>query len=292
MSLKKENQGQLILLGIVALASAWFLYDKFNTFETNGGKVSATLILMLIYDFFGKSAASGILLVSGLWMIVNGILNINNQKKWDAIEIEKKKPKFISFSDGEEFEIIRTLSNDEVDYFENMNFEIKEGLLFKHYWTDNSIDNKNDENWFNISTYFWKVDTQVQDALLPENFNNYQQLQFWFLNQVDQTNIKFEKLNNGTEKYYYEKQNEKIAINNLVERNIIEYCEIQSVGDDAINDFKYYQEELFFLITNSKVKCQNNELYINEDKVSIEIAYAIGAIELLRTKKNKVTLNY
>lgn len=284
MSLKKENHWQYILFGIVALLCSWFMYEKLSAYESGGEGLSLPLVLMLTYDFFGKSAPSGILAIGGLISIVSGILSIRNQKKWDVITAENNKPKFISFSDDLQFEIIRKLSDDFVNYFERLNIEIKEGQIYKHYWTDSVIyENENDENFLNMSTYFWKADLPFLDTLLPDFFKNYQNLEFRFLNHVD--HIKSEKISNDVEKYYYEEENKKIRISKLLERDIIEYCEIQTLENEDINDLKYYEDELYFVIVNSKIRYLNNELYIDTNPISIEIAYSIGAIELVRTKK-------
>jgi len=289
MSLKKENHWQYILFGIVALLCSWFVYEKLSAYESGGEGLSLPLVLMLTYDFFGKSAPSGILAVMGLIGIGNGILGIQNQKKWDTIRDENNKPKFISFSDDLQFEIIRKLSDDLVNYFERLNVEIKEGQIYKHYWTDSAINEReDDENLLNMSTYFWKADLPFWSTSLPEFFENYQKLEFRFLNK--ENHIKAEKVDNDASKYYYEEENKKISINKLLERNVIEYCEIQMLENEDINDLKYYEDELYFVLKSPKIRSLNDELYIDGNLISIEIAYAIGAIELVRTKKKSAIL--
>ncbi|MFB9080840.1 hypothetical protein ACFFLS_22095 [Flavobacterium procerum] len=287
MSLKKESQISLMVIGTIGLFSGLFLYNKFNAFETQGEELDISLpfFLTLIYDFFGKSAASGIISLTGLIMIVSGILSINNQKKWKALQIENSKPKFISLSEDLEFQITRKLSNDLVDYFERLNFEIKEGQIYKHYWTDSLVfEKENDENFLNMAVYFWKSDLPFSETLLPETFENFQKLEFRFLTSSD--TIKSEKIKNDVDKYYYEEGNKKKTISSLAEANSIEYCQIQTLDHEDSDDLRHYEDELYFVLTNPILKCRNNELYIGENAVSIEIAYAIGAIDLVRKKRN------
>lgn len=283
MEVKKESSGSQILWGLLCIGSAGFLYYELTRLETSGGTMSLNIIFAMLYNLFGKNVASGILAALGLFITIGGILDFKNKKKVKAIDEEEYKPEFISLND-EQFEIIRKLSDEEIDYFETLYPEIRHSQIYEQYWTDFlEYENENDENWLNISRYFWKANEPFYNTLLPESFKHYQRQKFTFLNNASNGKLKIQKVSGIVEKFHFEEENRVVSISELLERDLIAYCKIVDLAQESIDDIKQYQSEFFFVITNPKISSYNNELYIGENKISIEIAYAIDGIELART---------
>lgn len=283
MQVKKESSGSQIIWGFLCIAGSGLLYYELNKLEANGGTMSLNIIFAVLYKLFGKNVASGILAALGLLITVSAIIDFKNDKKLKAIEEEENKPEFLSFND-EKFEIIRKLSDEEIDYFETLDPQIKDSQIYQQYWTEFlDYENEDDENWLNISKYFWKADEPFYNTSLPEDYKDYQLLKFTFLDNTFERNLKIEKLYGIVEKFHFEESNRVVSISELVERNLIAYCKIVDLVEESINDLKHYQNEFFFVITNPKITSHHNELYIGESKISIEVAYAIGGVELVRT---------
>lgn len=289
MKVKKESSSSQILWGFLSICGAVLLYYELSKLEASGGTMTVNVIIAVLYNLFGKNVAVGFFAALGFFITISGILDFKNDKKVKAIEEEENKSEFISFSD-EKFEIIRKLSDEEIDYFETLNLKIKESQIYQQYWTDFlDYENEDDENWLNISKYFWKADEPFYNTSLPEDFKHYQHLKFTFVDDNIKENLKIEKLYGIVEKFHFEEENRVISIRELLERGLIAYCKIVDLAYESINDIKHYQSDFFFAITNPKITSLNNELYIGENKISIELAYAVGGIELVRTLPTKET---
>lgn len=280
MEEKKEKNKFLMTIGILAVCGAALLFHSLSEFQINGDSTKLYPVFITIYSILGKYASCGILLFLGVFLIVF------SKKKEGALQLiddEENATEFVFLKGGRKFEIVRKLDQEEILYFEYLNLEIKEGQIYKHFWSDNLIyESESDEEWLNISRCFWKIDEPFYNTLLPEKFKTYKQLPFRFKDNSSLQKVKIEKLNGIINKYHFEIENNNIPINELVKRGLVEYFKIEDLTTVGINDLGYYESELFFSIVNPEVKCFNNELYIGEDKISIEAGYAIGAIELTR----------
>lgn len=282
---KKEKPSTEIIFGIFMILVSIYFYKSLRDLELSGGEMKVPVILYFLYEKFGKDVTAGVLFLGGLVFLVNGILKRNNEKKHKEIEKKNSKPKFILINE-EEFQVKRKLTHIEAEYLNNLDLEIKEGKVYKHFWIDNIAKNENDQSWLNIAKYFWNANEPFYNTSLPEVFNNYKQLNFRFLK--NQSIIKTEILTEAIQRYYCEAVDQIIFIPELVEQNLIEYCHIEDIDEDTIGDLKYFKEDLFLLITNPKIKLQNNELYIGTEIISFEIAYTIGAFELMKRENNEI----
>ena len=276
---KKENNKLLITAGIIMICVVLPLFQRLSEFELSGDSAKLYPIFIALNKILGKYAACGILLLLGGFLVV---LGKRKESKLELIEEEENAPEFVAFGD-EKFELIRTWSDEEIHYFIRLNLEIKEGQVYKHFWEDDlNFEDENDENWLNISRYFWKTNEPFYNTFLPEDFKNFQQLKFRFKNADTAGNIRTEMLAGVIEKFHFEVENRVIPINELVERGLIEYFKIEDLITTSLQELKFYEDELFLSIANPKIKCRNNQLYIGQDKISLEIGYAIGAVELTR----------
>jgi hypothetical protein len=291
--LERENfkPREEIIFGVVAILVGIFLYNSLNSIEVNGGQMKINLILYFIYKNFGKDFASLPFILFGIYKIISGILNYNNIKKWKEIDAEKNKEKFISIGEGKDYKVVRNVSEKLISYLESLDLEQKEGQIYMHYWSVNSIAEKaNDQNYLNQTKYFWKADESFANKSLPENFENFQQRNFIFTTSKI-NNIKTDETIKTAEKFYYEENNQIVLIETLLEKGLIEYCIIEDLDEDNIGDMKYYEKDYCVLIVNPNVKYAGNEFYIEEEIISFEIAYCIGAIEIIRKMEHGILNN-
>lgn len=289
----KENQKprEKLLWGIFIIFGGCLIYNQLNNFEISGGTISINIILYFIYKNFGKDIVSIILIMFGIIKIISGILDYRNIKHWKEIEILKKEKRKITLNKDENYDLIRELSEEMKNYLTSLKLEIKENQLYMHYWTEElTYEGENDENWLNQAKYFWKDEETFSNKSLPEIFNNYQYRNFVFIKTNEIIEIKSENVfpNNETtiisKKYYCEGSEKIYLIKDLLEIGLIEYIQIEELDLELIKNIIDNPNKYFFLIINHKIKYNNHKFYIGNDEISIEIAYSIGGIEII--KKN------
>lgn len=283
---EKSTPTTLIIIGLLGIVASGLFLHQLQELETNGGTMSINIVFYFLYEAFGKEVSAGILFLLGLIFLVSGILKISNNKKWEKFEKENNKPRFITI-DNEEFLVTKKLNETEANFLDALELEIKEGKLYKHFWKEGINQNEQDENWLNRTKYFWKAEESFLNTALPEEFENYQQLTFRVLD-ID-LRIVTENLNQKAERYHAEKDHKVIFIPELKQQNQIEYCQIEEIDEDTLGDLKYYKDDLFLLITNPKVKLQNDVLFVGSEPISFVTAHSFGALELVRTTKSKIT---
>jgi hypothetical protein len=282
---KKETPSSQMMWGIFMILGAAFIYYYLNQKEQTGESFKINIIFYFIYEALGKLGVSGVILFIGLATLISGINNRKKQQKLDAIELENSRPTYISVNE-EQFLITRKPTESEINYLDDLKLDVKHGEVYKHFWIDDVNRDEKDLQWLNMGKYFWKADVEYFNTGLEEVFRNYQQLNFRFLE--DSSSIKSEKITSVVEKYHYEKDNQVVFIPELLEQNLIEYCQIINLDEDNIFDMKYFSEDLFLLITNPKIKYKNNDFYIGTEKITLQSGYAIGGIEMIKRIKNHV----
>lgn len=291
----KENQKprEKLLWGLLFIFGGYLIYNQLNNFETSGGTIHINIILYFIYKNFGKDIVSIIFVIFGIIKIISGILDYRNIKHWKEIEILKEEKRKITLNNDENYYLARELSVEMTNYLTSLKLEIIENQLYMHYWTEELIcKGENDENWLNQAKYFWTDEETFANKSLPETFKNYQHRNFIFKKSNEIIEIKPENvfLNNettATSKKYYCEGTEKIyLIKDLLETGLIEYIQIEELDLELIQNIIDNPNNYYFLIINHKIKYDNHKFYIGNNEISIEIAYSIGGIEII--KKNEI----
>ena len=162
-----------------------------------------------------------------------------------------------------------------------------------HYWTDNLVcTDRNDPEWQNKVMFFWKAEEPFPKKSLPPEFETFKTRHFLFGGdtsnislQVGQAMPWFGMPGLG-EKHVCEIDGQKVTIPELNELGLVEYIEQVELTTDNL-DILTNRDNYFFLIDDRITPFQNGNFYLKGKSISIDLAYSIGGIHIVK----KVGLN-
>ena len=278
-----------ILWGIFFLVVGFLLFYVLNDIEKNGGSLRLNLILFIIYEKFGKNIVSVIFIIIGSGKIVSGIIDYQNIKRLEINNILKKANNNFTLKSGEKYEFVRSISRENKELFPNLILPVIENQLFMHFWTEELIfEDQNVINWLNLKKYFWKESVLFGDKSLPETFNNYQHRNFIFTdiaknNEIMNETVFLDEDNSEISyKHFYKNQDKIYLLQELQELHYMQYVQIQDYEWDSIEEILENYNSYFILIVKTNIKYFNTTFYIDNESISIEHAYSIGGIEIIR----------
>lgn len=194
----------------------------------------------------------------------------------------------ISFGDNLIFKVVRQLTPQQKEKIETSTIPVMVAQLYMHYWTDNLVcEDPNDQTWQNQVVFFWKAEEPFPKKSLPPFFETFKVKKFVFI--ANHHNI---SLGTGQarpwfgmpglgEKHFCEINNKKITIPELNKMGAVEY--IEPVELDASNlDILTNREHYFYIVDERITQFNNNNFYIHDKIVPIEIAYSIGGIHIVK----------
>ena len=85
----------------------------------------------------------------------------------------------------------------------------------------------------------------------------------------------------GGEKYFCTINDEKIPVPKLYQMKAVEYIEHIVLTNENI-DILYQKGEYFFIVDERIVRFANNTFYLQNRPISIDTAYSIGGLHILK----------
>lgn len=205
----------------------------------------------------------------------------------------QKNDTFISTGDNIGYEIIRFLTEEQKDKINKSTILFSSGQLYMHYWTENLVStDRNDPEWQNKVMFFWKAEEPFSKKSLPPAFETYETKHFFFDGDPSNISLQVGKalpwfgMPGLGEKHVCELNGQKVTIPELNELGIIEYVEKVELTNENL-DILTNREDYFFLIDDRLIQFQNGNFFLKGKPISIDLAYSIGAIHIVR----KVELN-
>ena len=211
----------------------------------------------------------------------------NSQNLTETVQLEKGDT-FISTGDNYGYKIIRPLTEAQKDAVDKSTILLRTGQLYMHYWTDNLISNdRNDPEWQNKVVFFWKSEELFPKKSLPPEFETFKNKFFLFSGdtskfslQVGQAMPWFGMPGLG-EKHVCEISFQKVTIPELNKLGLIEYVEQVELTKENLNILTD-RDNYFFLIDERITHFQNGNFYLNDKPISIDLAYSIGGIHIIK----------
>lgn len=192
-----------------------------------------------------------------------------------------------SLGDDLNFKIIRHLSANLKEKIRTSTLDVMTSQLYMHYWTDDfSHDDPNDQYYQNLVVYFWKSEEPFYRKSLPSVFDMYNARNFILIVNNKNVTIKHGEVSPGFgmpgmgEKYFCDTFGEKISVPDLEKIGLAEY--IKSVEMTNENAEILTNKEQYFYLTDNRTTFKKNGFYIQDKLISIELAYEIGAINVVQ----------
>ncbi|MDP9955728.1 glycohydrolase toxin TNT-related protein [Epilithonimonas hungarica] len=213
------------------------------------------------------------------------INNIFNKDKKETL----RKGEILVSADNETFyKEIRSLSPDLSEKIVQSTIPLFVGQLYSHYLSDNveQLDIHHPERE-NQTVFFWNAEETFEKKSLPPHFEKMPVKYFIIVGESQTIQMQsaqampwFGMPGLGTKFCFTENEN-RLEIQDLEKRNIIQYLNIEDITDDSfhnLNDREYY----IFLVDERIVKYQDNNFYLNQKIIPIDLAYKIGGIHLAK----------
>ena len=200
----------------------------------------------------------------------------------------QKGDQFISTGDNVGFKIIRPLTEQQKEQIDKSTISLRTGQLFMHYWTDGLVcTDRNDPEWQNKVMFFWKAEEPFPKKSLPPHFENMKIK--YFLLAGDTSKVSFQVgqaipwfgMPGLGEKHASEINGEKVTVPELNKLGLVEYVEFVELAD-INSDILTNRDEYFFLIDERITSFHNGILYLQDKQISIDMAYSIGGIHIIR----------
>lgn len=195
---------------------------------------------------------------------------------------------FISTGENYAYKTIRPLTDEQRDRIDKSTILLRTGQLYMHYWTDNLVtSDRNDQEWQNKVMFFWKAEEPFPKKSLPPVFETFQVKHFLFTGdtsnislQVGQAMPWFGMPGLG-EKHVCEMNGEKVTIPELNRFGLVEYVEPVELTEDNLNILSD-RDHYMFLIDERITPFQNGSFYLKGKPISIDLAYSIGGIHIIK----------
>lgn len=200
----------------------------------------------------------------------------------------QKGDQFISTGDNVGFKIIRSLTDQQRELIDKSTIQLRTGQLFMHYWTDNLVcTDRNDPEWQNKVMFFWKAEESFPKKSLPSHFENMKVK--YFLLAGDTSKVSFQVgqampwfgMPGLGEKYACEINGEKVTVPELNQLGLVDYIEMVELTETNF-DILTKRGKYFFLIDDRITPFHNGSFYLQSKPISIDMAYSIGGIHIIR----------
>ncbi len=213
--------------------------------------------------------------------------NFQHSTKTEPVKLEKGDT-FISTGDNYGYKIIRPLTKLQRESVGKSTVLLRASQLYMHYWMDNLVCNDpNDQEWQNKVMFFWKAEEPFPKKSLPPIFETFKIKNFLFVGDI--SNIALEVgqampwfgMPGLGEKHSCEINGQKITIPELNKLGFVEYVEPVELTNDNL-DILTNREDYFFLIDDRITPFKNGNFYLKGKPISIDLAYSIGGIHLIK----------
>lgn len=200
----------------------------------------------------------------------------------------QKGDTFISTGDNFGFKIVRPLTEEQKEKIDKSTIQLRTGQLYMHYWTDNLVcTDRNDPEWQNKVMFFWKAEEPFPKKSLPPEFETFKTKYFLFKGdtstislQVGQAMPWFGMPGLG-EKHVCESNGQKITIPELNKLGLVEYVKQEELSNDNL-DILTNRDTYYFLIDDRITPFENGNFYLKGKPISIDMAYSIGGIHIVK----------
>ncbi|MGY3089712.1 hypothetical protein ACVWYF_002760 [Hymenobacter sp. UYAg731] len=200
----------------------------------------------------------------------------------------QKGDTLISTGDNEAFKVVRPLTEEQKGAIAKSTILLRTGQLYMHYWTDNLVGtDRNDPAWRNKVMFFWKAEEPFPRKSLPPEFETFKTRYFLFAGdtsgvslQVGQATPWFGMPGLG-EKHVCEINGQETTVPELNKLGLVEYVEQVALNSDNLSILTD-REHYFFLIDDRITPFQNGVFYLKGKPVSIDLAYSIGGIHIVK----------
>lgn len=216
--------------------------------------------------------------------------NIQNSEEMETIHLQKGDT-IVSTGENTFFKIIRPISDEQKQAIEKSTIFLRSDQLFMHYYTDNlvCVDRK-DPEWQNKVMFFWKAEEPFPKKSLPQIFETFKTKYFLFIGDTSKVSLQVGQvapwfgMPGLGEKHFCELNGERVTVPELHIAGLVEYfekVELTSNNLDILNN----KEDFFFLIDNRTVQFENGNFYLVNNPISIDLAYSVGGIHIIRKAK-------
>ncbi len=219
--------------------------------------------------------------------------NTDNSQQATETVLLQKGDTFISTGDNIGFKIIRPLTDEQKEKIDKSTILLRTGQLYMHYWTDNLVcTDREDPEWQNKVMFFWKAEEPFPKKSLPPEFETFKTRHFLFGGDTSKISLQVGQampwfgMPGLGEKHGCEINGQKVTIPELNELGLVEYIEQVELTADNL-DILTNREDYFFLIDDRITPFQNGNFYLKGKPISIDLAYSIGGIHIVK----KVGLN-
>jgi len=213
-----------------------------------------------------------------------------SQQPGETIQLQKGET-FISTEDNIGFKIVRPLTNEQREKINESTILLRTGQLYMHYWTDNLVCiDRNNPEWQNKVMFFWKAEEPFPKKSLPQEFETFKTRHFLFTGDTSNISLQVGKampwfgMPGLGEKHVCELNEQKVTIPELYELGLVEYFEQVELDSDNLGILTQI-DNYFFLIDDRITPFQSGNFYLNGKPISIDLAYSIGGIHIVRKTK-------
>ncbi|UAY52086.1 hypothetical protein [Ferruginibacter albus] len=213
-----------------------------------------------------------------------------SQQPTETIQLQKGDT-FISTGNNIGFKIVRPLTDEQKEKIDKSTILLRTGQLYMHYWTDNLVFTDGDDpEWQNKVMFFWKAEEPFPKKSLPSEFETFKTRHFLFTGDTSKISLQVGQampwfgMPGLGEKHVCELNGQKVTIPELYELGLVEYIEQVELGSDNLDILKQ-RDDYFFLIDDRITPFQNGNFYLNGKPISIDLAYSIGGIHIVRKTK-------
>ena len=212
----------------------------------------------------------------------------NNSRKEEKTVTLNKGDVFVSLGDDLNFKITRQLSPELKEQIERSTLGLMNSQLFMHYWDSQMTDeNRDDPAWQNQALFFWRAEEEFPKKSLPPAFESYEKKYFVIINIP--ADISFESgqvmpwfgMPGLGQKFSCKRGDIKLSLPELAQMKVIEYldfCELTEKNTEILHN----REQFYFLIDERIVQFRNNGLYVHDKLITLELAYSIGGVHIVK----------
>jgi len=211
----------------------------------------------------------------------------NSGKEMETVQLQKGDA-VISTGGNSFFKLVRQLTDEQKEKIHKSTILLRSGQLFTHYWTDNLIcTDRNDPEWQNKVMFFWKAEEPFPKKSLPPIFETFKVKHFLFAGDTSRITLKVAQampwfgMPGMGEKHVCELNGQKVSIPELNKLGLVDYIEPVELSNDNL-DILENREAYFFLIDERIVTWRNGSFYLEDKPISIDVAYAIGGIHIIK----------
>lgn len=214
--------------------------------------------------------------------------NTDTSNKGTETNQLNKGDRVISVEGNTAFNIVRHLTEEQKERIVKSTIILRSAQLYMHYWTDNLVcTDRNDPYWQNKVMFFWKAEEPFPKKSLPMEFETFKKKYFLFGSDTSNISLQVGKaipwfgMPGLGEKHVCQVNGENVTIPELHELRLVDYIEQVELTNDNL-DILTNRKDYFFLIDDRITPFRNGNFYLQGKPVSIDLAYSIGGIHILK----------